>query len=184
MHDLEDGLAAGMFSEAQLEGEVALWRRARAAVERRHPSFLASTDDSKLRVKRVSNELIKLCINDLLYGSSERILAAGLTSPHDARARPAFLIGNGEVLAREIAELSRFLYARFYRHPHLQDLTRDASATLAGLFAAYLERPGEMTPWYQRWIAEVGLHRAVCDYLAGMTDRFAEREFARLVRRS
>jgi dGTPase len=82
-----------------------------------------------------------------------------------------------------VAELSRFLYARFYRHPHLQELT-DATRRRRwrALFAAYLERPSEMTPWFQRWIAEVGLQRAVCDYLAGMTDRFAEREFARLVR--
>ena len=65
--------------------------------------------------------------------------------------------------------------------PHLLELTDHAAATLKPLFAAYVERPDEMRPWYGRWAGKVGLHRAVCDYLAGMTDRFAEQEHARLV---
>ena len=52
---------------------------------------------------------------------------------------------------------------------------------LGPLFAVYMRAPEEMPIWYQGWVERVGLARAVCDYLAGMTDRFAEREFARLV---
>ena len=51
---------------------------------------------------------------------------------------------------------------------------------LGPLFEVYTRHPEEMPPWYQQWIGEVGLERSVCDYLAGMTDRFAEREFERL----
>jgi dGTPase len=51
---------------------------------------------------------------------------------------------------------------------------------LTVLFEAYVAQPAEMSPWFQEWAREVGLHRAVCDYVAGMTDRFAEQEFARL----
>ena len=49
------------------------------------------------------------------------------------------------------------------------------------LFGVYVERPGEMPPWYRSWVESVGLQRAVCDYLAGMTDRFAQLEFDRLL---
>jgi dGTPase len=181
MHDVEDGLVAGMFDEEQLEAECRLWRGAREACELRHPGFLEATDDPKLRVKRIANELIKICINDLIQASAARIAAAGVKSPDEVRAHPDLLVGHSEPLAEEVGELSRFLYARFYRHPHLLELTDHAAATLEPLFAVYVERPDEMRPWYRNWAGKVGLHRAVCDYLAGMTDRFAEQEHARLV---
>ncbi len=181
MHDLEDGIAAELFEEAQVEAESALWRRSVRSVESRHPGFLAATEDAKLRVKRVTNELLKLCINDLIAASAERIAAAELEAPNDARLRREFLIDHSPSLRAEVIELTQFLYARFYRHPHLQQLTQEAHRTLGPLFEAYVAHPTEMAPWYQRWAVEVGLARAVCDYLAGMTDRFAERELARLV---
>lgn len=180
MHDLEDGLAAGMFDEEQLEAESSLWRRAMRAVEQRHPEFLTTTDDIKLRVKRISNTLIDITIKDLTFSSSRRIERADLAGADDARANRELLIDHGDELRPEVSELQRFLYARFYRHPHLQELTRKAAATLGALFHAYRTRPEDMAPWYRRWADEVGLERAVCDYLAGMTDRFAEKEAARL----
>ena len=79
-----------------------------------------------------------------------------------------------------MAELTEFLYRRFYRHAHLLQLTAHAQNVLAALFHAYVAAPKELAPWYQQWIERAGLERAVCDYLAGMTDRFAEQEFARL----
>jgi len=181
MHDVEDGLVAGMFSEQQIETECALWRGAREACALRHPGFLEATDDPKLRIKRIANELIKICINDLIEASAARVAAAGPRSVDDVRAHAGDLIGHSPGLEPEVAELTRFLYARFYRHPHLLELTDHAARTLEALFTVYVERPDEMGPWYRTWAARVGPHRAVCDYLAGMTDRFAEEEHARLV---
>jgi dGTPase len=180
VHDLEDGLVAGMFEEAQLEAESALWRGARQSVELRHPGFLSATRDRKLRIKRIANELLKISINDLITASAERIAAARPENADAVRELPRLLIGHSDALAREVAELTRFLYARFYRHPHLLELSEHASSTLRDLFGVYVERPGEMRPWYQQWVGEVGPERAACDYLAGMTDRFAEQEHARL----
>ncbi|HVS11676.1 MAG TPA: deoxyguanosinetriphosphate triphosphohydrolase [Planctomycetota bacterium] len=180
MHDLEDGLNARMFGEEELEEHVALWRGSREAVELRHPGFLAASRDRKLKIKRISNELIKISINDLIDASARRIAAAGIASAEEARAHERSLVGHSEELSREVAELQRFLDARFYKHPHLEELTQHASATLRALFEAYVARPQEMPPWYQKWAEEVGLPRAVCDYVAGMTDRFAEQEHARL----
>jgi dGTPase len=59
------------------------------------------------------------------------------------------------------------------------ELSEYARKVLARLFDAYRTDPTQMSPWYQGWARQVGLERAVCDYLAGMTDRFAEQEFAR-----
>jgi len=180
MHDIEDGLLAGMFAEEELEGECRLWRGAREACALRHPGFLEATDDPRLHVKRIANELIKICINDLIEASAARLAAAGLKSAEEVRAHEGLLIAHSAQIEGEVAELSRFLYARFYRHPHLLELTEHATQTLRALFEVYVERPDEMRPWYRRWAEKVGQHRAVCDYLAGMTDRFAEQEHTRL----
>lgn len=179
-HDLEDGLAAEMFDERALEREVALWRGAREAVELRHPGFLDATTDFKLRVKRIANELMKISINDLIATSSRRIAESRPTGPMDARRTRSRVIAHSPEIAAEVKELVGFLYAHFYRHDHLQQFKRDAKRHLETLFETYLERPDEMSPWFRRHADEVGVPRAVCDYLAGMTDRFARQEFERL----
>ena len=178
-HDAEDGLRAGMFDEDEI-ASCALWRRARERVEERHRGFLASTSDRNLRIKRLVNELMKVCINDLIHGSRERIAAAGIETSDDARALREPLLRHTPAIAAEVGELQRFLYRVFYRHDHLQALTEYAARVLGALFESLCARPEEMAAWYRAWADEVGRERAVCDYLAGMTDRFAQREFQRL----
>lgn len=181
MHDIEDGLLASMFTEDEIAASVRLWRRSLAHVERRHPGFLHDTTDRKLRVKRVANELIKSCINDLILASHERIRASGVQAPADVRAHRRMLIGHGEEVHALVQELQAFLHRRFYGHPHLLELSEHARRVLAALFRAYVDDPSQMSPWYRAWADDVGVPRAVCDYLAGMTDRFAEQEYARLI---
>lgn len=182
MHDLEDGLSAKMFSESQLAEEVRLWSGACESVDLRHPGFLQASSDNKLRVKRLTNELLKIAINDLITATSARLEQLDLRDAQAARNHDARLVDHSHEIGIEVAELTEFLYRRFYRHPHLMELTQHAQQVLAALFHAYVAAPREMAPWYQQWIERAGLQRAVCDYLAGMTDRFAEQEFARLVR--
>jgi dGTPase len=181
MHDLEDGLTAAMFSEDELTSAVRLWCGAREAVEQRHPGFLHRTTDRNLRIKRIANELIKISINDLIEASAKRLEHQRPASPRAVRERKGHFIGHSQVLRTEIGELQQFLHEHFYRHEHLNELTQHAERTLTALFGAYLERPAEMSPWYRAWADQVGLERAVCDYLAGMTDRFAESEHQRLL---
>jgi len=181
VHDIEDGIFAGMFLEEDLEAGSALWRASRARVEARHPGFLAETGDAKLRVKRVANELIKTCINDLIRASSARIHESRIDSSEDVAKFRTMLVGHSEALAGDVAELQAFLHRRFYRHPHLVEMADHAREVLVSLFHVFVQRPAEMSPWYREWADEVGVHRAVCDYLAGMTDRFAEEERHRLL---
>jgi len=182
VHDVEDGLRSRVFAERDL-ALVALWERARAAVEARHPGFLARTSDENLRVKRISNELLKICIQDLIRSSHERLAKERPASPAEVKARKSMLIDHGDTTSKEVGELQRFLYERVYKHPKLLELSQHAAEVLEALFRALCAHPEEMPPWYQRWVNEVGRERAVCDYLAGMTDRFAEQEFERLTGR-
>jgi dGTPase len=180
VHDLEDGLLAEMFTQEDLYADSELWRFACAEVEARHPGFLCATNDRKLRVKRVANEVIKTCINDLIHASAARISEAGVRAPRAVQEHGRMLIGHSRAMEVKVRQLQAFLHRRFYRHPHLMELSEHARSVLAALFGVYLERPEEMSPWYLEWQEQVGRHVAVCDYLAGMTDRFAEQEYARL----
>ena len=180
MHDIEDGIDAGMFTEEEIREHVSLWRAAHEFVEDQHPGFLSATRDANLRVKRVSNQLIKTCINDLIDASRTRIHDAGLEEPEEARRHAGLLVGYGTSVAPQVAELSSFLWERVYRHALLIEFSVYARQVLGALFEAYSAAPDQMSPWYGAWVDEVGLPRAVCDYLAGMTDRFAEQEYARL----
>lgn len=184
VHDVEDGLLAEMFGQEDLYAGSALWRSACAAVEARHPGFLGASTDLKLRVKRVANEAIKTCINDLIQASAARIAEAGVRSPGEVQAHARMLIGHSRGMQVQVQELQAFLHRRFYRHPHLMQLSEHARCVLAALFGIYLEHPEEMSPWYLEWLEQVGLHAAVCDYVAGMTDRFADQEYARLCARA
>ncbi len=182
MHDLQDGLLAGMFAEEQLEAEVALWRAARESVEQRHPGFLERERerDRNLYVQRLTNDVLKICIGDLIRATHATIEAAGPATAEDVRAHDRLLVGHSDDLDPKVAELSRFLFARFYSHAHLGELTEHADKVLTALFDTYVARPQEMAPWFRSWADKVGLQLAVCDYIAGMTDRFAEQEFERL----
>lgn len=184
-HDLEDGLSAGMFEESDLEEDVALWRLARTRIAEKHPGFLEGErtehDDPNLRIGRIANELIGICIIDLVRATEQNVADAQVATADDVRAHATMLCGHSAETKPMVAELQKFLYRRFYRHPYLQTFRTWARDVIGGLFEVYRSKPDEMSAWYQRWIDEVGLERAVCDFLAGMTDRFAVQEYARLV---
>lgn len=183
MHDIEDGLRAGMFSEQDLHSASSLWRESTEQVERRYPGWLAGTQDTNLRHKRIANELIKTCIEDLIEASARSLQTANFASADDARQKLGMTIGHSPELKPRVGELQSFLYQAFYRHPHLNRLTEHAAAILEPLFCALVSRPEELPGWYQNWVDQVGRERAICDYVAGMTDRFAESEYERLTGR-
>jgi len=179
-HDLIDGLTADMFTEETLHAESALWRGACARVEDQHPGFLASTEDKNLRIERVANEVISTCIQDLTTSSAASIQDSGVRSPEEARDFEGLLIRHSSELREQVAELHAFLYQHFYQHPELTEFSAYAREVLGHLFEAYTRESAAMRPWFQSWAEEVGTVRAACDYIAGMTDRFAESEHERL----
>jgi len=183
-HDVDDGLRTGIFAEADLDSGCALWRRAKARSEERYPGFLDSGEDPALANRRVVNDLLKLLIEDLIGETARRLAEANPGSPADVRARKGRLVGHGPELKPEVAELQQFLFENFYRHPHLINTAERAAETLGVLFRSLLAAPKEMPPWFQHWMLEVGPERAVCDYIAGMTDSFAEEEAHRLFNRA
>ncbi len=172
-HDVDDGLTSGILDEKALE-EVALWRDALAEVTRRYPGL-----DPARRRYHVVRKFIDAAVTDLLDHSRERLLRAAPKAPPDAQ-REERLVAPSHAMERRQMELSRFLTRDFYNDYRVRRMRRKASGFVREMFVALVEDTGLMPPAAQAWAAEHGAPRAVCDYIAGMTDREAIQEYRRL----
>jgi dGTPase len=180
MHDIQDGLANGIFDDETIAAASSLWAEAMEEVRERHPGFLERSDDLNLRRLRISNQLFGRCIGDLIDHSCEILGTAAPTTSDQARDLPRNTIRHSPLLHERVGELQRFLWQNVYQGELLTRFSSFAREVLGALFERYVASPEEMAPWYVERIESEGVERTVCDYLAGMTDRFAEREFERL----
>jgi dGTPase len=129
---------------------------------------------------RLIRRLIGLEVTDVINATEERLAAAGVKSTADIQALDHNLIGFSDTLKQINRGLKNFLYTRMYRHTRVIRMQTKADRLLSELFAAYITEPGQLPRSAQQRIEEDGLHRAVCDYMAGMTDRFALDEHAKM----
>ena len=103
-----------------------------------------------------------------------------MQNPDDVRRHPARLIRYSDELAEANRALRKFLYQNVYYHPRVSELNRRASEMLRQVFEAYLVDPDSLGDGATRRIEKEGLHRTVCDYIAGMTDRYLIEEYERV----
>jgi dGTPase len=174
-HDLDDGLRSGLLSLEMLD-EVRLWQRARASVEDR----LGQAAERVLRAQ-TTVALINHLATDLIEASGRRLRAADLDSADDVRARLSPIVGFSDKVEEDKADLKNFLQLRLYSHPQVVETTQRAQRILAALFRVYLRDPRKLPAHVVARFDEEGEARAVGDYIAGMTDRFAIVEHRRLV---
>lgn len=180
--DLEDALVAGWLDEARLAGER-IWQRAWAAAEARYPR--ARAIHTRIRANAAVLEL--LC-EDLLETTSRNLREAGAKSAQDVQHHPTRLARLSAETLRDLRSLQDLLFQRVYKHPAIVEKDTLAEQMLRDLFARYVEKPGLMDPRYARRVetppaddpAGGGLHRVVCDYIAGMTDRYCRAEHQKL----
>jgi dGTPase len=172
-HDLDDGLRAKLFTPDDLNG-IELWDRVKHSVGWDGDGF-----DEMWR-HRLIRRLIGLEVTDVINATEERLAIAGVKSIGDIQALDHNLIGFSDALKQINRGLKNFLYTRMYRHTRVIRMQTKADRLLSELFAAYIAEPGQLPRSAQLRIEEDGLHRAVCDYIAGMTDRFALDEHAKM----
>lgn len=173
-HDLDDGLESGILSEDMLDG-LSLWRTVRARVEDRWPGLKGKM----LRLKCVS-EVINYLLHDLVQATRREIENRGIRSIEDVRAqKDAVVRFSPEVLAAE-QELRRFLFGNFYTHYTVHRMRNRARIFIEGLFREFTRNPRLLAPRFRESAVEEGLERVVADYIAGMTDAYAQREYQRL----
>ena len=166
-HDLDDGLTSGIISEEQLE-KTDLWRLAREKVESAYPGM-----DAEMRKFQIIRSLIDHQVRDLARGTFERMQKNSIQTIEDVRACRVRLVGFSEEMQTLRAPLKNLLWQEVYHHERVVRMAQRAKRVLADLFRLYVDQPAQL-PKNTRGRIERGedLHRVVCDYLAGMTDRY------------
>ncbi|GMV80493.1 MAG: deoxyguanosinetriphosphate triphosphohydrolase-like protein [Planctomycetota bacterium] len=175
-HDIEDALVSRTLEESDLES-LALWRQAVAEVLNEHPEL---KNDHRLRWRSAVRRLIRILAGDLIAETERRLGAQKIGSLAEVRACAQELVGFGAELRPKKVELERFLRARFYYHPRVREHAELWQGRLKQLFAYYVDDSARLPDDHRRRVEAEGatLHRVVCDYVAGMTDRYAERRWS------
>jgi dGTPase len=174
-HDIDDGVRAGLLRVDELV-EVPILRRHWDDVERRHPGL---SPEKKLRA--LVRDQIGTMVGDLIAETQRRVEATDVETSDDVRSAGKPLAGFSARLAEEERELKRFLYARLYNVPELVPVRMEAQRVVANLFAAYRDDPKLLPEGWQRGDGETCRLRAIGDFIAGMTDRFAVARHEELV---
>lgn len=172
-HDLDDGLRSGMIAPSQLDG-IALWEILAKTFNWRGPIL---DDMSRHRMIR---HLIGIEVSDLVHATDARLKESGATSPLDIQRLSYNLLGHSEDMTHRNRELKDFLYAKLYRHPRVVRMAVKAERIISDLFHAYLDEPAILPTHVQSLIEKRSLERTACDYIAGMTDRYAIDEHRKL----
>ncbi|MBN8552756.1 MAG: deoxyguanosinetriphosphate triphosphohydrolase [Caulobacterales bacterium] len=176
-HDVDDGLQAGLFGLDELEG-VPLVGPILEGVRADWPEV-----DARMAGIETVRRMIGVMIGDILAETARRLAADDIDTPEDVRRAGRAMVQFSDGMMQDLARLRAFLFERMYRHERINLMRDRAARTIDRLFGLYLERPEEMpTEWATRARAggEARRARAVCDYIAGMTDLFAFEEYRRL----
>ena len=172
-HDLDDGLRSGMITPEMLGG-ITLWEILVESVGWQG-SFL-----DELSRHRLIRRLIGMTVTDLVNTTEQRLLENRVTSVDELQILSHNVIGLSEDLKRRNRELKDFLYNNLYRHPRVLRMQVKAERIIGDLYKAYHSEPSILPHNVQGEIEIRGLERTICDYVAGMTDRYAIEEHTKL----
>jgi dGTPase len=172
-HDLDDGIRSGLVQVSDLE-HVGLWRR----LTQQLGLNPRSVNEFERRV--LIREMLGEIINDVIVTTAANLERLKIRSLEDVRKSDEPLVMQSEHLNLERRELKAFLFEHLYRHPQVMVQRQNVERILEALFTRFLEQPTSLPLTVRARFEQVGLERAVCDYLAGMTDNYAFTEHARL----
>jgi len=173
-HDLDDGLRSGMITLDQLR-EVEVWQELFERVDAELPEARL-----KLKVHETIRRLINRLVTDLVEHTMASIEELRVKDIDDVRKAPRQLVGYSEALRVKNADLKKFLFKNLYRHYRVERMADKAERILRDLFRAYTHNPKILPPWVFQRAGSDDPMRAICDYVAGMTDRFALDEHEKL----
>lgn len=175
-HDVEDGLAAGLFDLDDLQ-ELALLADIMAQVRAQYPDVPRA-----LFIQETVREMIGAMVEDVLEETGRRLEAAAPGSPDDVRGADRAMVAFSDGMLEKVNELRRFLYQRMYRHYKVHRMYNAGYRIVQDLYRAFMTDPLLLPPsWQAPENADYKTQaRLVADYIAGMTDRLAIREHERL----
>ncbi len=174
-HDLDDGLESGLLAEKKLNRAVRIWNQAARKVKKEYGEL-----PDECRWYFIIRCIIDGQVRDVVETTEKRILASGVKSADDVRKQTAALAAYSSKRRELNLELRDYLYENLYYNPVVHEPNQRAVRIMEQLFAYYLEHPQEIGAQSRKRIKKIGLHRAVCDYIAGMTDRYVLQEHNRV----
>ena len=177
-HDIQDGVKAKKIFIEQLE-TLPIFFNQMKIVLKKYP---------KLSGSKIINEtvrlIINLLINDLIRNSNENIINKKIINSDDVRNCDSLVIGFSDEIKMLNMELKRFLYSNLYKHPDVIKMTDQANLVIENLFSAYMNDikliPNDYIQYNLLKINSGFKERVICDYIAGMTDRFAQLEYTKI----
>jgi dGTPase len=179
-HDIDDGLRAGLFDFGAL-AEVDFLRDILRDIDRHYPGL-----ERPRRIHELVRRVIAHFIEDAIAESRQRLAASGVASADAVRAQRRPMIGFSAATEEIEKRIKGFLLPNMYRHPRIARIRIEAEGVIRDLFPALLENASSMPTEWAEAAAKLGagdtprLARLICDYIAGMTDRYALSEHARL----
>ena len=172
-HDLDDGLRSDMLTPRMLEG-IALWEILTDQIKWRGPEM------EEVARHRLIRQLLGMEVTDFVTTTDSRLKESGAQSPLDIQKLSYNVIGFSEEMNRRNRELKDFLYTKMYRHYRVVRMQVKAEQIVEEIFNAYRDEPSTLPEQFQAFIDQRGLERTICDYIAGMTDRYAIEEHQKL----
>lgn len=174
-HDLDDGMDSGLLSEKKLIQNVRIFAQAARLVKKEFGNL-----PDECRRYFIIRTIIDMQIHDVVETSERLISNAKVDSADDVRRFPKALIQHSAERRELNLELRDYLYKNLYFNPVVHQPNMRAVKMLKELFSYFLKHPSEMGDGAQKRVKKIGLHRAVCDYIAGMTDRYVMIEYERI----
>ncbi len=175
--DLDDGYEAKLLALSQIREEVPLFAHFYRPVERGHPQA-----PEKLRFNEALKRVLDALVTGLIEDTRVRLRASRVRCVEDVRAQADRLVGAGSSTARENRRLKEFLFEHLYSRPEIRADRKKISQSVAGLFRHFLTHPRSLPAFYHAKSAQEPLRRVVCDYIAGMTDRYLLAQHEKYVR--
>ena len=173
-HDLDDGLTSGLFKERDLQ-KLPIWKLVCA----KFPRSFRGLDDEK-RKYLIIRSLINLQVTDLIQMTQATIARRKIKNCTDVKRWDAPIVRFSPKVAALREPLRDFLKEKMYNHYRVVRMSDKAKRFIREMFEVYNNKPRELPPKIQLRIAADGKQRAICDYIAGMTDRYALDEYKKL----
>ncbi len=172
-HDLDDGLRADFFKMSELD-ELAIWQRLRRNIGWTTGEFTETIRHEMIR------ELVGISVGNIVSTTDKRLTENGIDSPDGIQLHDSNIVGYDDQMHAETKELKKFLLTKMYRHYRLMRMQVKARNFITDIFNAYVDEPQMLPAKTQLKLDQFPVQRVVCDYIAGMTDRYALEEWERL----
>ena len=170
-HDLDDGITSGLIKESDLK-HIRLWTDMKKSVDKRYPRI-----DPEVRKYQIIRSLINDQITDILTQTDNNIKHYKIKRPQDATKLPQRIVAFSKGMEKLRKPMREFMQNNLYHHYRVVRMSNKAHRFITALFNVYSDKPEQLPPSTQARLKKEEKHQVICDYIAGMTDRFALDEY-------